>query len=217
MRKRYNRKSIRLKGYDYSQSGLYFVTICCQNRTHYFGYIQHQRMHLNDAGIMVSDEWEQIPNRFSNTKLHEFVVMPNHFHAIIEIVGTPVGATLVVAQNTDTVAQNTNTIPKNANTNVSSDDGDSSDVGTNANHGQPQGIAPTSKTLGDVVGAFQSITTVEYIRGVKNYGWKRFDKKLWQRNYWEHIIRKESSYHRIANYINNNPSNWKDDKFHEPK
>jgi len=64
-----------------------------------------------------------------------------------------------------------------------------------------------------MVGAFQSITTVEYIRGVKHHGWKRFNKKLWQRNYWENIIRNESSYHRIANYINNNPANWKDDKF----
>ncbi len=83
--------------------------------------------------------------------------------------------------------------------------------------GQPQGIAPTatkSKTVGDITGAFQSIVTVEYIRGVKNWGWKPFNGKLWQRNYWEHIIRNEQSYHRISKYIITNPGNWNNDKFY---
>ena len=82
--------------------------------------------------------------------------------------------------------------------------------------GQPQGIAPTNtKTLGDIVGAFQSIATVEYIRGVKQLGWQPFNGKLWQRNYWEHIIRDKKSYQRISEYIINNPKNWKDDKFYK--
>jgi hypothetical protein len=80
--------------------------------------------------------------------------------------------------------------------------------------GQPQGIAPTAKpkTVGDMVGAFQSIVTVEYIRGVKQHGWQPFNGKLWQRNYWEHIIRDELSYQRISEYIINNPKNWDNDK-----
>jgi len=57
------------------------------------------------------------------------------------------------------------------------------------------------------------MTTNEYIRGVKNQNWERFDKKLWQRNYWEHIIRNDAAYHRITNYIINNPAKWNDDKF----
>ncbi len=65
-----------------------------------------------------------------------------------------------------------------------------------------------------MVGAFQSIVTVEYIRGVKTLGWQPFDGKLWQRNYWEHIIRNEQSYQRISNYIINNPAKWTDDKFY---
>jgi REP element-mobilizing transposase RayT len=64
-----------------------------------------------------------------------------------------------------------------------------------------------------MVGAFQSIVTVEYIRGVKTLGWKPFDGKLWQRNYYEHIIRNDTSFQRIRNYIVNNPGNWHDDKF----
>ena len=177
----HHRRSIRLKGYDYSQEGLYFITMCVQNRECLFGEIDNDEMILNDAGKMVENEWLKLPNRFQNIQLHEYVVMPNHFHAILEIVG----ATLVVAQN-ETVAQN--------------------------NIGQPQGIAPTGKTVGNMIGAFQSIVTVEYIRGVKQNNYKPFDGKLWQRNYWEHIIRNENDYQRIAQYIINNPENWNNDK-----
>jgi REP element-mobilizing transposase RayT len=181
----HHRNSIRLKGYDYSQAGLYFITICVQDRLCLFGKIVDGEMILNDAGRMVENEWLKLPQRFANIELHEFVVMPNHFHAIMEIA---VGATLVVAPN-ETTAPN--------------------------EFGQPQGIAPTKpKTIGDMVGAFQSIVTVEYIRGVKQLGWKTFNGKLWQRNYWEHIIRDNQSYQRISTYIINNPKNWKDDKLY---
>ncbi len=198
----HNRKSIRLKGYDYSQTGLYFITICVQNRLCLFGEIIDGEMKLNDAGKMVDHEWMKLPERFKNIHLHEYVVMPNHFHAILEIVGNVVGATLVVAQNDGALNPVT----------VSCVD---TDVITNI--GQPQGIAPTdvptekSKTIGDIVGAFQSIVTVEYIRGVKTMNWKPFNRKLWQRNYWEHIIRNENDYQRISKYIINNPRNWNND------
>ena len=188
----HQRRSIRLKGYDYSQAGLYFITICIQDRECFFGNIVNGEMILNDAGKMADNEWGKIPDRFINVQLHEHIVMPNHFHAIMEIVG----ATLVVAPDGTTVA------PGN-------------EIVCNEN-GQPQGVAPTNpKTVGDIVGAFQSIVTVEYIRGVKQLDWPPFNGKLWQRNYWEHIIRDEQSYHRISNYIINNPKNWKGDKFHE--
>lgn len=177
---KHHRRSIRLKGYDYSQAGLYFVTICTQNRACLFGKIENGVMILNDAGKMIKTEWLTLPERFKNIALHEYIVMPNHFHAILEIVG----ATLVVAQN-GTVAQN--------------------------EKGQPQGIAPTNKTIGEILGAFESIATVEYIRGVKNNNWQTFDKKLWQRNYHEHIIRDEQSYLKISDYIINNPANWDND------
>lgn len=66
-----------------------------------------------------------------------------------------------------------------------------------------------------IVQWFKTMTTNEYIRGVKNMGWIQFNGKLWQRNYWEHIIRDEKSYKTISNYIINNPSKWKEDKFHK--
>jgi len=181
---KHHRRSIRLKGYDYSRAGLYFITICTHHRLCLFGNIENGKMILNDAGRMVQKEWLKLPKRFSNIQLHEYVVMPNHFHSILEIT---VGATLVVAQNDGVVHRD--------------------------ERGQPQGIAPTKpKTIGDMVGAFQSIVTVEYIRGVKQLGWQPFNGKLLQRNYWEHVIRNEQSYQRIAEYIINNPKNWDSDK-----
>ena len=205
----HHRRSIRLKGYDYSQAGLYFVTIVCQNREHLFGNIENGEMILNDAGIMVKNEWLKLTERFPNIQLHEYITMPNHFHSILEIViqnENNVGATLVFGPNNNTVNQNHK-------------------GQTDYHKGQPQGIAPAEnptenptefqnkKTLGDIVGAFQSITTVEYIRGVKTKNWKPFDKKIWQRNYWEHIIRNNKSYNTISKYIKNNPNNWDKDKF----
>ena len=202
----HHRKSIRLKGYDYSQAGLYFITICVQDRKCLFGEILDGVMVLNDAGKMADNEWGKIPERFTNVQLHEYIVMPNHFHAIMEIVG----ATLVVAQNV--VAQNTPANPVQ-NDVVAPDN----ETVADDEKGQPQGIAPTTKpkTVGDIVGAFQSIATVEYIRGVKQLGWQPFNGKLWQRNYYEHIIRDEKSYQRISEYIINNPKNWGNDKFYE--
>jgi len=194
---KHHRHSIRLKGYDYSRAGLYFITICVQNRECLFGEIVgaslvDAKMILNDAGKMVQSEWLKLPERFTNIALHEYIVMPNHFHAILEILG----ATLMVAQNGVEI-QNVVVAP-NRN-------------GEWNKQGQPQGIAPTGKTVGDMVGAFESITTMLYIRGVKNNNWETFDKKLWQRNYWEHIIRNEQSYLKISEYIINNPANWNND------
>jgi len=189
---KHHRRSIRLKGYDYSKAGLYFITINTQNRACLFGTIENGEMILNEAGMMVENEWLKLLERFQNIALHEYVVMPNHFHAILEIVG----ATLVVAQ--PLVVTQPHMVAQNEN-------------------GQPQGIAPTGKTVGDMVGAFESITTVEYIRGVKTNNWQIFDKKLWQRNYHEHIIRNEQSYIKISEYIINNPANWDNDSLNKFK
>ncbi len=135
------RRSIRLPGYDYSRSGAYYVSICTKNRKCLFGDIVSQEMVLNDAGRMVTTVWNELPQRFSNIELIEYVIMPNHIHAIIAIVGVPlVGTRKTVGDS-----------PKRADT-------------------RP---APTAR-LGDIVGTFKSITTHEYIRGVKQHGWSPF-------------------------------------------
>ena len=116
--------------------------------------------------------------------------MPNHFHGILEITA---GAALMATQK-DLIAGK-----------------EEMELG----NGHPRGDAPTvNKTIGDIVDAFKSITTVKYIQGVKVKGWKRFDGKLWQRDYYEHIIRNETALHNITNYIIDNPGKWNEDRFH---
>ena len=84
---RHHRRSIRLEGYDYAQPGAYFVTICTQGRTCMFGDVAEGEMVLNDAGCMVQRWWSELPQKFPLVKTDEHVVMPNHFHGIIVIVG----------------------------------------------------------------------------------------------------------------------------------
>ena len=79
----YHRRSIRLKGYDYSQAGLYFVTICCQDRICRFGKIENGETILNDAGKMIEKWCVELSHKFSDIVLDAYIIMPNHFHAII--------------------------------------------------------------------------------------------------------------------------------------
>jgi len=263
-RKLHNRKSIRLQGYDYTHAGLYFVTICTQNREHLFGKINDGQLILNDPGKMIEIEWLKLTDRFKNIRLHEYMVMPNHFHAILEIVGatlvvdpddkiTPTGngqpqgiaptgngQGIAPTGNGQGIAPTGNGQPQGI---APTGNGQPQGIAPTGNgqpqgiaptgNGQPQGIAPTEmvgatlvvdhddkipptiqngKTLGEMVGSFKSITTVEYIHGVKTNNWKCFDGKLWQRNYWEHIIRNKMAHQRIAQYIIDNPIKWEKDK-----
>ncbi len=179
-----NRKSIRLKGYDYSKAGLYFITICTNHRQSIFGNIDDDVMILNDAGLMIEKWYFELENKFRNIKCHEMVVMPNHFHCIIEIV---VGADLRVCPNSYT----------------------DFDLDEQTIMGRHIGLP-----LHEVVQWFKTMTTNEYIHGVKNNNWQPFDKKMWQRNYWEHIIRNEESYVKLSEYIISNPQKWKIDTLH---
>jgi putative transposase len=165
---RHHRRSIRLKGYDYSQAGAYFITLCTQDRACLFGKVVNGEMRLNDAGRMVLAEWHRLPERFPQVVLDAFVVMPNHVHGILVITdpASTVGATTRVA---------------------------------------PTRVAPT---VGNIIGAFKSRVTVEYIRGVKTSGWPPFRGRLWQRNYYEHIIRNERALNAIRRYILENPLRW---------
>lgn len=199
----HHRRSIRLKGYDYSQAGLYFITICVQNRECLFGNIENGNLNMNDAGMMVEKWYNELENKFSDIHCHEMIVMPNHFHCIIENVGTTVGADLRVCPNKpepfNTVSEKSfNTVSEKPFNTVSENI-----VGEHV--GSPLHL---------VVQWFKTMTTNEYIRGVKTLGWQPFNRKLWQRNYYEHIIRNEQSYQTISDYIINNPKKWDDDKFH---
>lgn len=93
----HHRRSIRLKGYDYSLAGMYFITICCQDRECRFGKIENDEMILNELGNIAYIEWLKLTERFLNFELDVFQIMPNHMHGIIML--TTVGSSLAVAQN----------------------------------------------------------------------------------------------------------------------
>lgn len=178
----HHRRSIRLRGYDYTQAGLYFVTLCVQNRECLFGEIMDGGMRLNDAGKMIRAVWDEIPAHYPDADIDAFIAMPNHIHGIIAIVGAGPRAC--------------------------------PDHGQPLHHGLPRGVAPTGLSLPDVVHRFKTMTTKRYTDGVKQLGWPPFSAKLWQRNYWEHIIRNESECHRVREYIHNNPFQWERDSLH---
>ena len=174
-----NRRSIRLRGYDYSRAGAYFVSICTKDRKCLFGDIENQEMALNDAGRMVDKWYVELENKFKDIRCDEYIIMPNHFHAIIQNIG-PVGADLCVCPD-------------------------------DHRHGHTSG-EHIGSPLHRVIQWFKTMTTNEYIRGVKQYGWVPFPGRLWQRNYYEHIVRKENEMSRIREYIRNNPAQWATDK-----
>lgn len=192
----HHRQSIRLKGYNYSQVGLYFITICVQDRLCLFGEIMGGEMILNDAGRMVEKWYYELGIKYPDIKCHEMVVMPNHFHCIIENIGN-VGVDLRVCPDTNSNGQSHRVALT----------GEPSKLGVNPILGEHGG-----SPLHRVVQWFKTMTTNGYIRGVKNLGWEPFNGKLWQRNYWEHIIRDEQSYEQIAEYILSNPKNWVNNK-----
>ena len=204
----HHRRSIRFKGYDYSQKGLYFVTLCIKDRECLFGEIIEGEMMLNDPGRMVKKWYNELENKFPDIKCHEHIVMPNHFHCIIENMGTSVGADLGVCP----IHPYPDNEPPSQIDGASMNDVDSCNDEKGGHKGAPLQSSifgeHTGSPLWQLIQWFKTMSTNEYIRNVKANNWSRFKGKLWQRNYWEHIIRNEKSYFTIADYIINNPKNW---------
>jgi REP element-mobilizing transposase RayT len=212
----HHRRSIRLKGYDYSQAGLYFITICCQSGICRFGKIKNGEMILNDLGKIAYDEWLHLPERYPHVLLDVFQIMPNHVHGIIGLGGVVVGATLAVAQQTNipnTVAQQTNTPNTVAQQNMVVQQNTVVQIRAGASPAPtPPPTTPTTLTIGNIIGAYKSLVTDKCLEIYKSRN--EYMGKLWQRNYYEHIIRNESAYQNIYNYIIHNPEKWQDDKFY---
>jgi len=167
-----HRRSIRLKGFDYTQPGAYFITIITSQREEIYGEISNGEMRLNQLGEIVRTEWLKTVNIRSNVELHEdeFVIMPNHLHGIIWIVDEQVGATRWVAP-------------------------------VKGSHTLEAG------SIGAIMAQFKSITAkrINALRGSRGI-------PVWQRNYFEHIIRDEIEFGKICNYIQDNPLKWQDDQ-----
>lgn len=190
---KHHRRSIRLKGYDYSQSGAYFVTICTQNREHLFGDIINGAMHLNDVGAVVQGTWIDLPNRFPTVRLDTFVVMPNHIHGII------------ILTNNHSVTVGAGLAPPNIHDH-GSNHGVPGTCSSNLDSAKFQGTASSAPPLGDIIRAFKSISAIAVNRLLLRSG-----QPLWQRNYYERIIRDPDALSNIRRYIKANPQNWAED------
>lgn len=169
---KHNRESIRLKGYDYSQPGYYFITICLADRHHLFGRIRNKKMLLNKYGDIATKEWLCTENLRDNVRLDEFVIMPNHVHGIIELTGGR-----GVLQYAPAMIRTINKFKS------------------------------PSNNLGAIVRGYKS-TVTKQINELNNQP----GDKIWQRNYYDHIIRNRHDLNRIRTYIRDNPKNWENDK-----
>jgi len=215
---RHHRRSIRLQGYDYTQPGAYFVTLVTYHRACLFGDIVDGEMRLNDAGRIAEQCWLDIPSHFPDVELDAFVIMPNHVHGILRIVGETVtagaqnvsSAGAVGAKNVSPVGAKN--IPPAGAQNVSS----AGAVGAKNFSPLPPSPPPsplpsqpiadslphgTSRTIGSVVRGFKIGVTQWFRQNTAIY-------TVWQRNYYEHIIRSDQELERIRAYIESNPQRW---------
>ena len=178
---KHHRRSIRLKGYDYSQEGAYYVTIVTLQREFLFGEIINKEMDLSTYGEIVQKWWEEIPVHFPNVETGAFVIMPNHVHGVIYILDERRGTVSVPHDNVTQYALGGETPPLRA----------------------FDGIP----TLGQIVAYFKYQSTKE-MNKVENTGTVT---KFWQRNYYEHIIRNETDLQNKTDYIESNPRLWDED------
>jgi len=189
----HHRRSIRLKGYDYSAAGLYFITLCTADRQHIFGQISDGEMHFNAFGKIANEEWALTPEIRKNISLGDYMIMPNHFHAIISI-------------------------------NYQIKEASKQDIGKFQSPSQTIGAiirgfkGATTKRINNLIRENRKSSTGELLfapngpKGNLAPTCPSGQGSIWQRNYYEHIIRTERAYTNISNYIINNPKNWNNDK-----
>ena len=193
-----DRQSIRLKSFDYSLNGVFFVTICTHDRQLLFDEIiwchranDFVERHVGatlcgrppQTSIMIENWLHEIGTKFSGILLDSYAIMPDHIHAIfivcrdLYIAGDHAGSPLQKQIKCDEKLDNNTQMNR----------------------------------LGDVVGWFKTMTTNEYIKGVRQGIYPRFDTKLWQRNYYEHIVRNEADLSQVRRYVYENPIRWEID------
>lgn len=187
---KYRISSIRAQWWDYGWNGAYFITICTQDREHYFGEIQNDKMVLSEVGIIADILWHQIPIHHKNVELDDFVVMPNHIHGI-----------LIIDKQSD---------------NIDVDNVETGRVETGHALSLPPLLSlpkPGSQrfqnigknTISSIVGSYKSAVT----KHANRLGYPH----QWQKLFYDNIIKNNNDYQRISDYIVSNPENWGTDKF----
>src|SRR6266508_1548584 len=186
---RHHRRSIRLPGYDYTRAGAYFITICTYQRACMLGAIQDGVIALSPSGQIVEQCWRNLPSHFMCIELDAFVVMPNHLHAII-----------IITESDHSKGELSTQQPV-----VSSRQG-------------PETVSPRSLSLPNgtqsgslsaIIQNFKSVSTRKINQALQNRG-----ATVWQRGYYERIIRDEAALNNVRRYIEANPARWADDEEH---
>ena len=197
----HHRRSIRLRGHDYADGGAYFVTICTEAKKCLFGEIVEGEMILNEAGHIVQDAWDSLPRRFPSLVLDAFQIMPNHVHAVLVLPGPGLEPALAKAAGAPIIQPSAGCRGRAGPARVQ----DSMNPNTLAPRHQdtPRGARTT---MGDVVGAFKSLSTIAVKRLLSCNG-----TRLLQKNFYEHIIRDAGELEIIRDYIVHNPQRWLED------
>ncbi len=181
----HRRRSIRLPGVDYSEAGGYFITICSYRHVNDFGKIIDNEMHLSPIGKIAFEQWNCLPTRFYYIELDVFVVMPNHIHGIIALRAQGTGVRL------------RNEIPSIHPCAPTVDQ---------ENDQRKFGKAIPG-TIPTIIRAYKSAVSIRVNHLLEWRG-----DALWQRNYYEHILRNEDDWQKTRDYILNNPSRWQQDR-----
>jgi REP element-mobilizing transposase RayT len=209
MADRFHRRSIRLRGYDYTRSGAYYITVCTHDRLPLFGDVVNRVMMPIAMGHIVQRCWDAIPEHMPMVVCDAFVVMPNHVHGIIVITGAVAGASSV--DHGSSLVGGVGA----ANSRPLRDPGPADDPidppppdGTDTPHRPPIAIM-VKNSLGHIMQTFKAAVSRQALRdGLMPRG-----TPIWQRGYYERIIRDDGEHDRIARYIADNPANWKGDRF----
>ena len=171
--RQHKRRSIRLQGYDYSQVGAYYITVCTRDRECLFGDVVDGQMQLNEAGKIIQSVWYELPHSYEGVALNAFIITPNHVHGVI-VISAPVGAIHESPLPSDKSRATAERVPDRR-----------------------------RMLLAKLVGRFKMVTAkqINALRGSSG-------KPLWQRSYYEHVIRDDRSLNRIGQYIADNPAQW---------
>jgi REP element-mobilizing transposase RayT len=162
---RHHRRSIRWRGYDYAANGVYYITICTQRRQWFLGDVEKGRMVLNALGRIADEEWLRSADLRAEVRLDAYVIMPNHFHALVIFEGEP--------PPTPTETPRLYRRPRSLSTLVS---------------GFKGAVSRRVNALRETPGS-----------------------SVWQRNYYDRVIRNASEFYSCRTYIRTNPAHWQDD------
>ena len=219
-RNKYRIQSKRMPYWDYSGNGAYFITICVNGRNCIFGHIENKKMILNEFGEIAHDEWKISPTIRDEIELDVFVIMPNHLHGIV-ILKKPIVDAVI---DSNDGSRNGSHVETHGRASLPENGRASQPENQNPSPQQPQ---RKPKSISSFIAGFKSAVTTKInnlidlrmqIHGPTfQFATSKFNRKnkLWQLNYYDHIIRNNVEFNRIKKYIINNPSNWQEDKFYK--